>query len=108
MGVSNIRVADSIPRRICNISRRSGQLGYWTDNETASPNLTARQIRSPAVWTGERYYDPAYARHLSRETYRGEQNRVSDIELLNQYANDPNPIEHWAAFWREQRARIRN
>ena len=52
-----------------------GQFGAWTDNETSfvdasKPGGVPLEIRTPAVWTGERYYDPAYARHLSRQMLR--------------------------------------
>ena len=70
-----------------------GQFGAWTDNETDPVTGMANnyQIRSPAVWTGERYYDPAFARHLTRETYRETENAAWAI---NPYIADPNPLGH--------------
>ena len=43
------------------------------------------------MWTGERYYDPAFARHLTRETYRETENAAWAI---NPYIADPNPLGH--------------
>ena len=77
-----------------------GQFGVWTDNETsfvdsAAPSVPL-EIRTPGVWTGTDYYDPAYARALSRQTYLATQNLLGDAALANLYAADPNPLGHSA------------
>ena len=77
-----------------------GQFGVWTDNETsfvdsAAPSVPL-EIRTPGVWTGTDYYDPAYARAMSRQTYLATQNLLGDAALANLYAADPNPLGHSA------------
>ena len=75
-----------------------GQFGAWTDNETSyidpGNSSVPLQIRTPGVWTGGRYYDPAVARALSRQTYLATQNLLGDAALANLYAADPNPLGH--------------
>ena len=76
-----------------------GQFGVWTDNETSfvdstTPGGVPLEIRSPGVWTGTDYYDPAYARALSRQTYLATQNLLEDAAQANLYAADPNPLGH--------------
>ena len=71
-----------------------GQFGVWTDNETQGVSGSTNQIRSPGLWTGTDYYDPALARKLSRQTYLATQNLQGDAALANLYAADPNPLGH--------------